>query len=159
MKNSSTFSWLIVSGVNSCFPPALQGQNVKRIAAREAARRQAHIPRGEEVLARAQSELHAKQYTLAHDDFLVALRYLPNSPAAGSSYAAALDGFCESGVKLAEQRIAEGKYEESEVVLNEILTDAYNPNCPEARTLLTHLHDSGYINKTMGQKLDRKSVV
>ena len=65
---------------------------------------------------------------------------------------AALDGFCESGVKLAEQRIAEGKYEESEVILNEILTDPYNPNCREARTLLTHLHDPGYINKTMGPK-------
>ena len=104
------------------------------------------------LLARAQSELHARQYALAHDDFRTALRYLPDSPAAGKSYSAALDGFCESGVKLAEQRIAEGKYEESEVILNEILTDAYNPNCREARTLLTHLHDPGYINKTMGPK-------
>ena len=152
MKNSSTFSWLIVSGLIFCLPAAVQAQNVKKIADREAARRQAHIPRGEEVLARAQSELHAKQYALAHDDFRVALRDLPNSPAAGNSYAAALDGFCESGVKLAEQRIAESKYEESEVILNEILTDAYNPNCREARTLLTHLHDPGYINKTMGPK-------
>jgi len=152
MKNSSTISWLIVSGLIFCLPAVGQAQSVKKIADREAARRQAHIPQGEEVLARAQSELHAKQYALAHDDFRVALRYLPNSPAAGNSYAAALDGFCESGVKLAEQRIAEGKYEESEVILNEILTDAYNPNCREARTLLTHLHDPGYINKTMGPK-------
>ncbi len=152
MKNSSTISRLIVSGLILCLSAVVQAQNVKNIADREAARRQAHIPRGEEVLARAQSELHAKQYALAHDDFRVALRYLPNSPAAGNSYSAALDGFCESGVKLAEQRIAEGKYEESEVILNEVLTDAYNPNCREARTLLTHLHDPGYINKTMGPK-------
>src|SRR5947208_2812913 len=82
----------------------------------------------------------------------MSLRYLPNSAAAEKSYSAALDGFCESGVKLAEQGIAEGKYEESEIILNEILTDAYNPNCREARTLLTHLHDPGYINKTMGPK-------
>ncbi|PYK80457.1 MAG: type II and III secretion system protein, partial [Verrucomicrobia bacterium] len=130
----------------------VQAQNVKNIADREAARRQAHIPRGEEVLVRAQAELRAKQYAQAHEDFRMALRYLPNSPAAGKSYSAALDGFCESGVRLAEQRMAEGKYEESEVILNEILTDAYNPNCREARTLLTHLHDPGYINKTMGPK-------
>src|SRR5437016_2693233 len=152
MKNSSTISWLLVSGWSFCLPAVGQAQSVKKIADREAARRQAHIPQGEEVLARAQSELHAKQYALAHDDFRVALRYLPNSPAAGNSYSAALDGFCESGVKLAEQRIAEGKYEESEVILNEILSDPYNPNCREARTLLTHLHDPGYINKTMGPK-------
>src|SRR6266404_2974762 len=152
MKNSSTISRLIVSGLILCLSAVVQAQNVKNIADREAARRQAHIPRGEETLARAQSELHAKEYSLAHDDFRAALRYLPNSPAAGNSYSAALDGFCESGVKLAEQRIAEGKYEESEVILNEVLTDAYNPNCREARTLLTHLHDPGYINKTMGPK-------
>src|SRR5437588_11589501 len=153
MKNSSTISRLIVSGLILCLPAVVQAQNVKNIADREAARRQAHIPRGEEVLVRAQAELRAKQYAQAHEDFRMALRYLPNSPAAGNSYAAELDGFCESGVKLAEQRIAEGKYEESEVILNEILTDAYNPNCREARTLLTQLHYPEYINKTMGQKL------
>src|SRR5947208_353108 len=152
MKNSSTISWLIVSGLILCLPAVVQAQSVNKIADREAARRQAGVPRGQEVLARAQSELHAKQYSLAHDDFRAALRYLPNSPVAGNSYSVALDGFCESGVKLAEQRIAEGKYEESEVILNEILSDPYNPNCREARTLLTHLHDPGYINKTMGPK-------
>src|SRR2546429_5668547 len=152
MKNSSTISRLIVSGLILCLPAVVQAQTVKTIADREAARRQAHIPRGEEVLVRAQAELRAKQYAQAHEDFRMALRYLPNSPAAGKSYSAALDGFCESGVRLAEQRMAEGKYEESEVILNEILSAAYNPNCREARTLLTHLHDPGYINKTMGPK-------
>src|SRR6201982_1785436 len=152
MKNSSTLFRLIVSGLILCLPAVVQAQNVKVIADREAARRQAHIPRGEEVLARAQAERHAKQYAQAHEDFRAALRYLPDSPAAGKSYSAALDGFCESGVKLAEQRIAEGKYEESEVILNEILTDAYKPHCRDARTLLTHRHDPGYINKTMGPK-------
>src|SRR5256885_3277355 len=152
MKNTFNFSMLIVSGLILCSPMMVRAQNLKAFADREAARRQAHIPRGEEALARAQSELQARQYALAHDDFRTALHYLPDSPAAGKSYSAALDGFCESGVKLAEQRIAEGKYEESELILNEILTDAYNPNCREARTLLTHLHDPGYINKTMGPK-------
>ena len=160
MKYSSTFSWLIVSGLILCLPAMVRAQNVKVIADREAARRQAHIPRGEEVLARAQAELHAKQYAQAHEDFRAALRYLPDSAVTGKSYSAALDGFCESGVKLAEQRIAEGKYEESEVILNEILADAYNPNCREARTLLAHLHDPGYINKTMGPKfLDKVEEV
>ena len=161
MKYSSTFSWLIVSGLTFCLSAVVQAQNVKVIADREAARRQAHIPRGEEVLARAQAGCTPrKQYAQAHEDFRAALRYLPDSAVTGKSYSAALDGFCESGVKLAEQRIAEGKYEESEVILNEILADAYNPNCREARTLLTHLHDPGYINKTMGPKfLDKVEEV
>ena len=148
MKNSSTATRLVVLGLILCLPALGQAQNVKTIADREVARRQARIPHGEDILARAQSELRAKQYQLAHDDFRTALRYLSGSTASG----AALDGFCESGVKLAEQRIAEGKYEEAEQVLNEILSDPYNPNCREARTLLTHLQDPGYINKTMGPK-------
>src|SRR4030095_6673048 len=152
MKNLSLATRFIMPGLILCLPVVVQAQNVKGIADREAARRQAHIPRGEEVLARAQSALEVKQYALAHEDFRTALRYLPDSAVAGKSYSAALDGFCESGVKLAEQRIAESKYEEAELILNEILTDAYNPNCREARTLLTHLHDPGYINKTMGPK-------
>jgi general secretion pathway protein D len=147
MKNFSTIAPLVVLGLILCLPALGQAQNVNKIADREVARRQARIPRGEEIVARAQSELNAKQYKLAHDDFRAALHYLPGSTTSGKS---ALDGFCESGVKLAEQRIAEGKYEEAEQILNEILTDAYNPNCREARTLLTHLHDPGYINKTMG---------
>jgi general secretion pathway protein D len=152
MKNFFTVTRLVVSGLILCLPALGQAQSVKTITDREAARRQARIPRGEEIVARAQSELSAKQYQLAHDDFRTALHYLPSSTAGGTSYSAALNGFCESGVKLAEQRIAEGKYEEAEQILNEILTDAYNPNCSAARTLLTHLHDPGYINKTMGPK-------
>src|SRR2546430_12923686 len=104
MKTSPTTSRLIVSELILCLPAVVQAQNVKTIADREAARRQAHIPRGEEALARAQSELQARQYALAHDDFRTALRYLPDSPTAGKSYAAALDGFCASGVKLADRK-------------------------------------------------------
>ncbi|HKR53795.1 MAG TPA: hypothetical protein VJR93_05555, partial [Chthoniobacterales bacterium] len=114
MKNFSTLARLLVSGLLLCLPVLGQAQNVKTIADREAARRQARVPHGEEIVARAQSELNAKQYQLAHDDFRTALHYLPGSAASGKSYSTALDGFCESGVKLAEQRIAEGKYEEAE---------------------------------------------
>ena len=150
MKNFTTVARLVVSGLILCLPALGQAQNVETIADREVARRQARIPHGEEIVARAQSELSARHYQVAHDDFRTALHYLPG--ASGASYSAALEGFCESGVKLAEQRAAEGKYEEAEQILNEILSDAYNPNCREARTLLTHLHDPGYINKTMGPK-------
>ena len=37
MKYSSTFSWLIVSGLTFCLPAVVQAQNVKVIADREAA--------------------------------------------------------------------------------------------------------------------------
>jgi general secretion pathway protein D len=130
-------------------PALLPAQNVKRIAEREAARRQARIPQGEDLAARGQTELDAHQFAQAHDDFRLALNYIP--PNSGS-YQKALNGFCESGVKLAEQRAAEGKYAEAEQILNEVVSDRYNPNCREAITMLGHLRDPGYINRTNSPK-------
>src|SRR5437868_10032458 len=49
--------------------------------------------------------------------------------------------------------MAEGRYAEAEAILTEILSDRYNPRCKEAATLLAHLREPGYINKTMGPKL------
>src|SRR5437763_1999319 len=151
MKNISALSRLILLGL-IIGAPFSRAQTVQKIADREVARRQAQAPHGDQAITRAQSELRRKEFAQAHEDFRLALTYVSDSKATGRSYERAMEGFCESGVRLAEQRIAEGKYEEAEQVLNEILSDPYNPNCREARTLLTHLQDPGYINKTMGPK-------
>jgi general secretion pathway protein D len=151
MKNSAAYSRLILLGL-IIFAPLLNAQTVQTIAEREVARREARAPRGEDAIARAQKELRRKEFAQAHEDFRLALTYVTDSSATGKSYERAREGFCESGVKLAEQRIAEGKYAEAEVILTEILSDRYNPRCKEAATLLAHLHDPGYINKTMGPK-------
>jgi general secretion pathway protein D len=132
-----------------CAPRLLPAQNVKVVADREAARRQARIPQGEDLAARGRTELADHQFAQAHEDFRRAVNYIPPS---SSSYQRALDGFCESGVKLAEQRSAEGKYPEAEQILTEVVSDRYNPNCREAITMLGHLRDPGYINKTNGPK-------
>src|SRR5437764_4998227 len=133
-------------------PTFSDAQNVKTIADREAARRQSAVPRGEDIAAHAEAELRAQQFAQAHEDFRVALTYLSDSPAVSRSHSKAMEGFCQSGVKLAEQRIAEGKYAEAEQILNEVLSERYNSNCREARALLAHLHEAGYINRTMGPK-------
>jgi general secretion pathway protein D len=151
MKNFAAFSRLTLLGL-IIFAPLLSAQTVETIAEREAARRQARAPRGEDAITKAQAELRRKEFAQAHEDFRLALTYVNDSSATGKSFERARDGFCESGVKLAEQRIAEGRYAEAEVILTEILSDRYNPRCKEAATLLAHLHDPGYINKTMGPK-------
>ena len=143
---------LLTALILGCVVSHASAQSVDRIAQREIAKRQAAIPHGEEALARAQVELKARQFEGAYNDFRLALTYIPDATTSGKSYDVAIHGFCESGVKLAEQRMAEGKYAEAEAVLTEILTDRYSPTCREAQTLLSHLHDPGYINKTMGPK-------
>ena len=83
--------------------------------------------------------------------------FLPDALTTADEHDAAVNGFCESGVKLAEQRIAEGKYGEAEQIVREIVSDRYDPNCRAgARALLAQLSEPGYFNKTMGPKFIAK---
>src|SRR6266576_1115451 len=132
------------------------GQNFQGVADREIQRRQSAIPQGEAALARGKAAMEAKNFTLAHEEFRTAVAYLPDAVVSGKAHDKAVEGFCKSGVTLAEQRIAEGRYAEAEAILGEILSDRYDPNCRPAAQLLAHLHQPGYFNKTMGPKFIAK---
>src|SRR2546430_9929645 len=135
---------------------ALAAQNVDRISKREVERRQAALPSGVAALARAQAAMQAHNYAVAHDEFRSALNSLPDAVASGKAHDDALAGFCESGVKVADQNIADGKFVEAESVVREVLEDRYDPNCRPALELLAHLQQPGYLNKTMGPKFIEK---
>src|SRR5437667_10836763 len=94
--------------------------------------------------------MQVKNYTLARDEFRNALNLLPDAVTSAKAHDEALVGFCESGVKVAEQNIAEGKFAEAESVLREVLADRYAPNCRPALELLAHLPQPGFFNKAMG---------
>src|SRR5438132_1108077 len=128
------------------------GQNFQGVADREIQRRQSAIPQGEAALARGKAAMEAKNFTLAHEEFRTAVTYLPDAVVSGKEHDKAVEGFCESGVALAKQRIAEARYAEAEAILSEILSDRYDPNCRPAMELLAHLHQPGYFNQTIGPK-------
>ena len=136
--------------------PSARTQNVERIAEREVIRRQNGIGAGEAALARGRAAMQANELVKAHDEFRIAVNYLPDAVATGTQHDAAVKGFCESGVRLAEWRIKEGKYGEAEQIAREILDDRYDPNCHAAIELLKHLQQPGYYNKTMGPKFIAK---
>jgi general secretion pathway protein D len=138
------------------FCVSLSAQNVTRIEKREVTRRQNAIPQGADALARGQEAMRAKNFTVAHEEFRVAVTYLPDAVVSGKAHDEAVEGFCESGIKLAEQKIAEGKYNEAEAICVEILTEQYNPSCREANDLLVKLRKPGYFNRTMGPKFIAK---
>src|SRR5260370_3961669 len=122
-----------------CF--ALAAQNVDRIAKHEVERRQSVLPRGVEALARAQAAMQAKNYVVAHDEFRNALNSLPAAVTSAKAHDEALAGFCESGVKVAEQDIADGKFAEADSVGREGLTDRADPTCRPALDLPPHLQE------------------
>src|SRR5438309_421537 len=146
LRPSSLAALLVIVGFSS----TVLAQNVDRISKREIERRQAALPRGVEVLARAQAAMRARNYAVAHEEFRRALELLPDAVTSGKVHDEALTGFCESGVKVAEQKIADGNFAEAESVLREVLQDRYDPNCRPALELLAHLQQPGYFNKTMG---------
>jgi general secretion pathway protein D len=131
-------------------------QNVDRISKEEIARRQAALPRGVEAVARGQAAMQARNYRLAHEEFRNALNNLPDAVTSEKAHEDALAGFCESGVKVAEQDVAEGNFAEAESVLREVLQDRYAPNCRPALEMLAHLQQPGYYNKTTGPKFAEK---
>jgi general secretion pathway protein D len=132
-------------------------------AEREVQRRQAAIPQGEAALARGKSAMKAKNYTIAHEEFRTAVTYLPDAVASGKAHDQAVDGFCKSGVALAEARIAEGRNADAEAILSEILSDRYDPKCHPAHLLYTRLRQPGSFDKTVrtvgGAEIDCEAML
>src|SRR6266403_1921760 len=149
-------SYFVAAVSLSIFCTTNLAQNVDNVAQREIQRRQSAIPQGEAALAQGKAAMKAKNYSLAHEEFKTAVRYLPDAVVSGKAHDEAVEGFCKSGVILAEARIAQADYAGAEAILNEILSDRYDPNCRPARELLTHLRQPGYFNKTMGPKFIAK---
>jgi general secretion pathway protein D len=124
-------------------------QTPDNVAEREVHRRQTGISQGEAALARGQAAMKAKDYGAAHEEFRTAVTYLPDAVVSGKAHDQAVEGFCKSGVVLAQARIAEGRYADAEAILSEVLSDRYDPKCTPAQELYAHLRQPGYFNKTM----------
>ena len=145
----------ILTGLSLVSVPTL-GQTPDSVAEREVQRRQAGISQGEAALARGQAAMKAKDYAAAHEEFRTAVIYLPDAVVSGKSHDEAVEGFCKSGVVLAEARIAEGRYADAEAILSEVLSDRYDPKCRAAQELYAHLRQPGYFNKTMSPSFIEK---
>src|SRR6266487_2660050 len=142
-----TFCFILTS--LSLFCATSFAQTPDNVAEREVQRRQAGMPQGEAALKRGNSAMKAKNYTLAHEEYKNAVGYLPDSVVSGKAHDEAVDGYCKSGVVLAQARIAQGDYAGAEAILNDILSNRYSPSCREAQELYKHLRTPGYFNKTV----------
>src|SRR5882724_1509988 len=140
---------LLIALSQTLFCPTADSQTVERIATREVARRKAALSQGDAALVRGRQAMREKNYTVAHEEFRVAVTYLPDAVVSGKAHDEAVEGFCKSGVVLAEARIAEGRYADAEAILSEILSARYDAKCRPAQELYAHLRQPGYFNKTM----------
>src|SRR5437660_6102885 len=140
---------ILMAGSLSTFCVSSFAQSSETVAEREVQRRQSAIPQGEAALARGKAAMQAKNYTVAHEEFRTAVSYLPDSVVSGKGHDQAVEGFCKSGVALAEARIAEGRNADAEAILSEILSDRYDPKCRPAHELYMRLRQPGSFDKTV----------
>lgn len=100
-----------------------------------------------QCMARGTEALAVRDYEKAFSEYRAALDALPNAPDVRSLRKIALDGFTKAGMGLAEQRIAEGRWEDAKTTVECLL--AYNLNYEPARRLLGRLESPDYFNKTV----------
>ncbi len=139
---------LVVSMILS--PAALAADSVEGSVARELQRRASYENRGLQMLEKGELALKVRDYEKATAYYKQACDFIPNAKLTQAAYARALRGFTDASCKLAEQRITEGRYADAENTLKMVLDERYNPRSKEAITILAHLEDPEYYNRTIG---------
>jgi general secretion pathway protein D len=102
-----------------------------------------------QAMARGSEALMQRDYETAYAQYKAAVDALPDAPSVRELRATALDGFANAVMGLAEQRIAEGRWEDAETTVKVILEPQYNPNYKPAQRLLARLESPDYFNKTV----------
>jgi len=100
-----------------------------------------------QAMARGSEALAVRDYEKAFTEYRAAVDAIPNAAETKELRKVALDGFTKAAMGLAEQRIAEGRWEDAETTVSKLLE--YNPSYQPARRLLIRLQSPDYFNKTV----------
>ena len=147
---ATTISSLLVVSMIITPTLAFAAGGVQSAAEREISRRHAYENRGTQMIEQGDQMMKVRDYEKATAYYKNACDLIPNAYLTQHSYARALQGFCNASCKLAEQRIAEGRYPDAENTLRIVVSDQYAPRCREAVLILAHLEDPLYYNRTIG---------
>ncbi len=131
-------------------PLLAQQPGVQGAAEREIRRRELITNYAEDAISKGADAMMNKDYESAYAYYKSAVDSLPSGGAASESLTAtAMDGFSRAVVKLAEQRVSEGRFEDAETTVKVILDERYDPNYQPALTLLAKIKAPDTFNKTL----------
>ncbi|MFZ4482511.1 MAG: Amuc_1098 family type IV pilus outer membrane protein [Chthoniobacterales bacterium] len=102
-----------------------------------------------QAMQRGSIALMERDYETAFAQYKTAVDAVPDAPQVRELRSAAMDGFANAVMGLAEQRIAEGRWEDAKTTVKVILEPQYNPNYKPAQRLLARLESPDYFNKTI----------
>ncbi len=142
--------------------PVLAGENgasgyrrtttTESVVEREIVRRRDYLQRGQAAIEAGDAAMRAKDYETAVAQYKLAADLIPDSAVSSRLYRDAVESFGDASVRLAEQRIAEGRYGDAELLLRTVLSERYDPNNRRAQVILQNLEEPGFYNKTITPK-------
>ena len=100
-----------------------------------------------QAMQRGTEALAVRDYEKAFSEYRAALDALPDAPEIRELHKVALDGFTKAAMGLAEQRIAEGRWQDAQTTVETLLQ--YNPSYKPGQRLLQRLQSPDYFNKTV----------
>lgn len=142
----------IANTVKSAAPQSAAPHSVQRAAERETVRRQELLSRSGEAITAGNKAMKQKDFETAVQQYRHAVDLLPVSEITKKTRNSALELYGNASVKLAEQRISEGRYADAEAIAKVVLEDRYSPGCRPAIDLLSRLERPDYYNKTITPK-------
>jgi general secretion pathway protein D len=125
---------------------------VRGAAEKEKQRRADYVERGERAIESGKVAMKDRDYEKATAFFKNACDLIPDAPNTHALHQEAIDLFSESSVKLANNLVTEGRYQQAQDTLTVLLDDRYNPRYKPAVILLAHLEQPDYFNKTITPK-------
>jgi len=136
------------------------GSTVSSTVTREIVRRQEDLVAARKLISQGDAAMKEGNFSEAYSRYLEAVDIIGSGPDVASLRAEALDKFSRAGIAYAEKLIADGRYSDAEKVAKTILLPRYNPTYRPAMTLLSHLEQPGYFNKTVTPRFaaDRDEV-
>jgi len=102
-----------------------------------------------QAMQRGTEALAVRDYEKAFSEYRAAVDAVPDAPQVRELRKVALDGFTKAAMGLAEQRIAEGRWEDAQTTVECLLQPQYNPTYKPAQRLLQRLQSPDYFNKTV----------
>jgi general secretion pathway protein D len=128
-------------------PAQVPSPNVANAAQKEIERLQNLLTAAQAEIGKARHSMKVKDYESSLIAYRKALEKLPESPNTAEIRKEASEGFRDSAIELAKVRISEGRYQQSEQILDELLTR--DPQCKAALRIKSQLSTQGFYNKTI----------
>lgn len=145
---------LSLIGIIAALPSMARAQDAGTTLQNQSARYEANEKLARAAIDEGDKQFQSKNYDAAVQQYQFAADKLPAAPVTQSLHNRAVAGLSLASVRLAEQRITEGRYEDARASAKTALK--YDPNYKPAIELLAHMEDPAWFNTTVGPKFKDK---